>query len=254
MSQGFGVSGPEPEPEPEPAVLETRAEGKTRSRIQGLSQRFEACTTLAAESKQSKKGRKGSSRPPPQSVQEAQQWLGALRDLGSLDLAAATATLAADGRVQQAPWAAAYFALLQRVVQSGPLAGDKPGRFRKSKPPHEPAEAAVACLTTAMEADRATEGRLLTEPQRSAIDEWLQDAARHFEKADRKPSDPAAAAAGTERGKVPAAGMKGRADSELAALAEGVRNDEGDGAAAAAERLRLNVAATMRTDGRKPRW
>ena len=248
---------PEPEPQPQPArQAESRAEGKARTKMQGLSARLEACTPPAAAegAKQGKKGRKGqkpSSRPPPLSAQEAKQWLEAVSAVSTLTLPTTSdgleAAAGADG--EQAPWAAEYFALLQRVVQSGPLAGPKPGRFRKAKPPREHAEAAVTCLTSAVEADRAAEGRLLTEPQRAAIAYWLRDAERYFEKtADGKPSNTSTAVAGAA-----AANPQDEGDRELAALAEGA-SGEGSSAAAAAERLRGNVAATMRTDGRKPRW
>ena len=189
-------------------------------------------------------------RPPPLSAQEAKQWLEAVSAAATLPTTSdglLEAAAGADG--EQAPWAAEYFALLQRVVQSGPLAGPKPGRFRKAKPPREHAEAAVTCLTSAVEADRAAEGRLLTEPQRAAIADWLRDAERHFEKiADGKPPDTA-----SPSGAAAANPAQGEGDQELAALAEGA-SGEGSSAAAAAERLRGNVAATMRTDGRKPRW
>ena len=108
----------------------------------------------------------------------------------------------------------------------------------------------MACLTSAVEADRASEGRLLTEPQRTAIADWLRDAERYFEKiADGKPPDATTTAAGAAA----ANPAQEQGDRELAALAEGA-SGEGSSAAAAAERLRGNVAATMRTDGRKPRW
>ena len=251
---------PEPEPQPPPARrAESRAEGKARTKMQGLSARLEACTPPAAAegAKQSKKGRKGqkpSSRPPPLSAQEAKQWLEAVSAASTLALPTTSsdgleaAAAGADG--EQAPWAAEYFALLQRVAQSGPLAGAKPGRFRKAKPPRDHAEAAVACLSSAVEADRAAAGRLLTEPQRTAIADWLRDAERYFEKtADGRPPN-TATTAGAAAAANPA---HEQGDRELAALAEGA-SGEGSSAAAAAERLRGNVAATMRTDGRKPRW
>ena len=137
---------PEPEPQPQPARrAESRAEGKVRTRIQGLAARLEACTPPAAAegAKQGKKGRKGqkpSSRPPPLSAQEAKQWLEAVSAAATLALPT-TLEAAAGAGGEQAPWAAEYFALLQRVAQSGPLAGPTPGRFRKAKPPREHAEA-----------------------------------------------------------------------------------------------------------------
>ena len=70
--------------------------------------------------------------------------------------------------------------LVQRVHQSGPLAGSKPARFRKAHPPQVHAEAALSCVEAALEADHTAGHRVLTSTQRNVMGQWRDEAVAYL--------------------------------------------------------------------------
>ena len=183
---------PEPEPEPEPQRrAETPEEAGARKRIKALDGVLAdlAQTSGKPKGKGGKKAKRGKGGGAAgQQQQPHQRWLETARAIQALDVrAAAAAGAAADevGRTEglrplQPAWATAWFMLLQRLHQSGPLAGSKPGQFCRHEPLPHLAAAAVACVEAATAADGAAGGRLLTETQRQALGKWRADAEKYL--------------------------------------------------------------------------